>query len=713
MVVRYVAIGLRCLSPFGNALAGALYMQARRLKHVQKKGTGLMEPGKQETHSDWTPDSPLPHRRNFLLAAGVGAAAIAGASRAGAQTSHAAGQVDIYHGMPPTDFAAPNALVADSISALRQASKSVYSRAFLTGYYGPHDGGGGVYEHDPKDTTSTENGGTIIVAADGGRWKLAFGGAVDVRQFGARGDGETDDTDAIQRATDALGRLGGGRLYFSQGTASTGGRFVISGVVVKVANVAWLGTGTPNGGLLVRQSIHIGQSGFSARHLDCQHSGPLNGTASNCFSVYSTDKSVPLSDFVFERCTFNGFFYAVDFLGCLDSLPIATASHTKNPIYNTQILFCKSTAPARQNAGHFQHQSVFGCAVMGCETYNGKNCASYNFTRDCRDIKVIGNFDANSAWGAVEIENSPKANAVVSGNTFTSTVTSQYAAIWVDDSAHVRVYGNVVQWLLKASCGNSIKSSSGLYPEEICAQTQVHFSNNICSHIQLGSFGTYVSGTVSADVKDNMIFGSGAHAILADRYYVGGEIDHNKATGALGNFAQLVRTPALRVFVRGNNSNGTPSAVSGSGGTIIAQDNDSIWSDQTETNLQGLNIAQGVIKIAPVTQSGIPAGGSAAFVFKTHEAVRRVSLTVFEFRCLCRAAVPLADDYVAFSVLVSNDNGTFVCNVSPLVKMLGNHASNFTVSASMSEATLAITVTNSHSAKLGAVQMFCENLMNL
>lgn len=75
---------------------------------------------------------------------------------------------------------------------------------FVQGYYAKGDAGGGNYYLDQADTTSVHNGGTIIVANDGGRWKLTQAGPVSIKQFGAKGDWDglvgQNDTPFIQAA---------------------------------------------------------------------------------------------------------------------------------------------------------------------------------------------------------------------------------------------------------------------------------------------------------------------------------------------------------------------------------------------------------------------------------------------------------------------------------------------------------------------------------
>lgn len=92
----------------------------------------------------------------------------------------------------------------DTIASLRGLSATRNQRAFVLGYYAKGDGGGGHYWADASDTTSTDNGGDIIVAADGTRWRLVITRTLDVRQFGAKADdgaGAGSDSFAAIQAT--------------------------------------------------------------------------------------------------------------------------------------------------------------------------------------------------------------------------------------------------------------------------------------------------------------------------------------------------------------------------------------------------------------------------------------------------------------------------------------------------------------------------------
>lgn len=91
--------------------------------------------------------------------------------------------------------------------------------AFVEGYYLPGDGGGGHYRLDAADVASADNGGTIIVANDGGRWKLIVQDGVSVLQFGVKADaGATDNSVRLQACRDwvASGAVRN-RLYFPAG----------------------------------------------------------------------------------------------------------------------------------------------------------------------------------------------------------------------------------------------------------------------------------------------------------------------------------------------------------------------------------------------------------------------------------------------------------------------------------------------------------------
>lgn len=75
----------------------------------------------------------------------------------------------------------------------------------------------GFFQFDETDTTSADNGGTIIVGADGRRWKRVYTGLEQWGWFGVKGDGVTDDWAALANMINSVGVIAG-----------VGGAFAIS-----------------------------------------------------------------------------------------------------------------------------------------------------------------------------------------------------------------------------------------------------------------------------------------------------------------------------------------------------------------------------------------------------------------------------------------------------------------------------------------------------
>jgi len=90
------------------------------------------------------------------------------------------------------------------------------------GFYSPGDGGGGTFIWvTPLPSGFVPDGGitfnSITLQSSPGYFKRLYSGPINVRWFGAKGDGVTDDTAAVHAARDSKEFANNGTLYFPKG----------------------------------------------------------------------------------------------------------------------------------------------------------------------------------------------------------------------------------------------------------------------------------------------------------------------------------------------------------------------------------------------------------------------------------------------------------------------------------------------------------------
>lgn len=148
-------------------------------------------------------------------------------------------------------------VTVDTLDDLRSISYPA-NTVWASGYHAKNDGafGSHIFRLKGVKTTETDNGGTVIIATIGSVdyvYELQYDGAVNVKWFGAKGDGASDgsefnhdDTFSIQAALDYTNSIGNGNPYgaFYGGEVHfPKGNYTISNTIILYPNSILSGEG--------------------------------------------------------------------------------------------------------------------------------------------------------------------------------------------------------------------------------------------------------------------------------------------------------------------------------------------------------------------------------------------------------------------------------------------------------------------------------------
>ncbi|CAG7614866.1 hypothetical protein PAESOLCIP111_01755 [Paenibacillus solanacearum] len=206
-----------------------------------------------EVHGKGEAGKPVITRRTFFSSVGAAGAAFVAASVYGI-----GGGTDDR--LKPKDLMALQYCVTATIAGIR--SDGAPDPDFV--YFVTDPGQEGPFVCDPADTATPDNTGLVLVAQSGMRLKRVYEGEISVRWFGARGDGQTDDTAAIQAAIRVCGERGG-TVYIPAG------RYICSATIVVPSGVVLRGAGLDE---WVPSAQNIKKTDGKGTHLVFKGTGP-------------------------------------------------------------------------------------------------------------------------------------------------------------------------------------------------------------------------------------------------------------------------------------------------------------------------------------------------------------------------------------------------------------------------------------------------------
>ena len=429
-----------------------------------------------------------------------------------------------------------------NVAALRLLDKTKINSAETNGYYTAGDGGHGEYWYDATDVVTADNGFTVIVGADGGRWKLRVAnGSANVKQAGATGDGTTNDATFIQVAITACATLSAPLIFPS-------GNYRLLTYVTIPSNSTLVGE---NGAqIYLDPAVTLGASiGGTARAIYASTAVNISISGIRFYSIKTgLTKAVTMclnavTKLTIDRCTFENMGDVTYYCQGLIVYNSTDVRVTRSKFYNNSgdgLAFSNSVINYHVSENEFNLNGDWGFAlVVGCN--NGT---------------VSNNYILNNTSTGTGVDRC--SNVEFSGNIINSNehgIRIAEFAVSAEKNSHITIVGNNITNVQVA--GVSIESMKAAYGQYTVIGNAIEGSTNQGIRVIDAEVGTIVGNTIYSCTGDGILFSADTAGRVTGQAVISG----NKIHTCLNGIRQLAGAGTTSGITIGINDIGPVSAA--------------------------------------------------------------------------------------------------------------------------------------------------------